>query len=1056
MKKQDELKLDIISGIDEKIIDEVTDKRISLSKMLGGALVKTRKRFMAIGISAASLVLVFGVLAVILIPLLGRDIPVYQGMTVRNKSARSLHIDETYLQGSDIMLLSSPVSAADEHKKDEHKGHDEHLKNNVEDLVTIEVITDETVKYYVQPGETFIIEIHISNPDNFEIQSFTLNGKKYANYMFEEGSTMELLLLEVTAPKKPGYVEYTIDAIKYIDGTEIKDVDMSKGNKSVKVGVAYTSAPSASVTVVSVLPDSVKLSVDVIDRYSLTSEKELSIYLSDGEKIIASKPLKVGKNEVTFDGLTMSKTYEYGVAAVFDMIDGKDLRKEWLCKDKITTAGIYGFENVLATQNSISFEITKLGDNGKVTSVSLYDAATDLLVASGDASTKEFSNLLSGHTYNLYVDFTYTLDGKEISEWSAVKNIQTAPYLEFVSCSVVNTSAISEGDTIFLQININNPNKVVFKTVVINGKSYDVVKNTSTDSMLVCEIVNKGQFEGGETLLTVEKIISELGGKSYTFEPREGNSASVFINGKLEVKGFEAVVLKNGEYVKTDYYFPDDKAYLMLTLSNKTGYSVDSLKTGGGEHSSELIKIDDEHYLLEIKSVGRSVCWVSEVRYSSKGLQKTELCYIECEVFGLADNDVHYVSSPDDLLNMNKNNYYELTGDIDLSGKEWHGNEFSGVLDGKGYSVKNMSFVGTLTRDHGNLGLFSNASGIIMNLDMVGVRYIVKPSDSDIERPFGSIAGCAAGLTLENCTVDKTSFINIDSEGVAGLVGDSKGVGGLVGFCEGGRFINCSSSAFVSGKGTVGGIAGYLDYSSSIFINCENSGAVSGKCVVGGIAGGKDLDASMFDEGPVITFENCKNYGNISGENRISGIMGIGNFVQISNCANYGNISSSEGGAAGIVSCLESGNNTEIRFTKIKNCINYGSVVVEGEGYYAGGIVGFGSESTELEDCVNFGTVSGYEWVGGIIGATFDMNMAICQTTLTNCVNYGSVSGEKNCGSMAGRGKINLENCYVFGEGATLEDLNSKSFYTDTLGWDPSVWNLDDLDVEKGKYPTLK
>lgn len=38
----------------------------------------------------------------------------------------------------------------------------------------------------------------------------------------------------------------------------------------------------------------------------------------------------------------------------------------------------------------------------------------------------------------------------------------------------------------------------------------------------------------------------------------------------------------------------------------------------------------------------------------------------------------------------------------------------------------------------------------------------------------------------------------------------------------------------------------------------------------------------------------------------------------------------------------------------------------------------------------------------------------------------------------------------------TVNDLNSKSFYTNTLGWSEEIWNLDTLDYENGDYPTIK
>ena len=119
-------------------------------------------------------------------------------------------------------------------------------KNDVEELEDIDVIVDDTFRYYVTKGEIFTIEVHIDNPNDYEIQSFTLNGQKYANYMFKVGSTMELLLLDVEAPMTSGHLEYTIDAIKYIDGTEIKDVKIG-GEKTVKAGVKYDNEPTARI-----------------------------------------------------------------------------------------------------------------------------------------------------------------------------------------------------------------------------------------------------------------------------------------------------------------------------------------------------------------------------------------------------------------------------------------------------------------------------------------------------------------------------------------------------------------------------------------------------------------------------------------------------------------------------------------------------------------------------------------------------------------------------------------------------------------------------------------
>ena len=58
---------------------------------------------------------------------------------------------------------------------------------------------------------------------------------------------------------------------------------------------------------------------------------------------------------------------------------------------------------------------------------------------------------------------------------------------------------------------------------------------------------------------------------------------------------------------------------------------------------------------------------------------------------------------------------------------------------------------------------------------------------------------------------------------------------------------------------------------------------------------------------------------------------------------------------------------------------------------------------------------------------------------------------------------IFIENYSLFGSDApdeskpcTASQLNSKAFYTETLGWSEDVWDFSMLDVENGQYPVLK
>jgi len=76
---------------------------------------------------------------------------------------------------------------------------------------------------------------------------------------------------------------------------------------------------------------------------------------------------------------------------------------------------------------------------------------------------------------------------------------------------------------------------------------------------------------------------------------------------------------------------------------------------------------------------------------------------------------------------------------------------------------------------------------------------------------------------------------------------------------------------------------------------------------------------------------------------------------------------------------------------------------------------------------------------------------------ITNCTNSGEVSGQSCVGGICGYGDsaTTITNSYDF-TAEPDEKMNDKSFYTEVLGWDEEVWDLDDLDIENGKYPTLK
>ena len=154
-----------------------------------------------------------------------KQVPIYQGMTVSNDApvAESVRAFE----GDAVSMLNSPYI----HKNSivllgNGNGNGNGKKDNID--------VNGAGPYYAQKNEDIYIHVHIFNPDEFEILSFTLNDVKYSSYMFEKGSDLETLILKYNVGDIEGVQQYTIDAIKYVDGDRIKDVKM-EGEKTIEV-----------------------------------------------------------------------------------------------------------------------------------------------------------------------------------------------------------------------------------------------------------------------------------------------------------------------------------------------------------------------------------------------------------------------------------------------------------------------------------------------------------------------------------------------------------------------------------------------------------------------------------------------------------------------------------------------------------------------------------------------------------------------------------------------------------------------------------------------------
>lgn len=318
--------------------------------------------------------------------------------------------------------------------------------------------------------------------------------------------------------------------------------------------------------------------------------------------------------------------------------------------------------------------------------------------------------------------------------------------------------------------------------------------------------------------------------------------------------------------------------------------------------------------------------------------------------YGTAESP-YLISTKDDLLKIGYkgfgeedgedyfyNRVFQLTDDIDMENEPIKNlGSFRGLLDGNGYSLKNVNFTSAGEGYGNNVGLFASLNGGSTSeiyeakteedfaspycYDINGTKYVITSGAViDLTIESGTIYSNADGAVSPLGAGQNTAYVinvvnnaNIIAEGdayfIAGIVSGTKGTG-LV--------INCTNNGDITYTGSpesslvVGGITAQLyggssgaypdilrPYSASVY-GCVNNGDINATGRdVGGIVG----QTHGYDAALKKAIINCTNNGDISGMENVGGIIGrnssTGSTLYLLNNVNNGNVSLLEGGAEG-------------------------------------------------------------------------------------------------------------------------------------------------------------
>lgn len=405
-----------------------------------------------------------------------KQVPVYKGMTISDSFA-----------GTSATVASDDNGNHYGHFKGDHNDRDDEVDQNkpfedpnapsIENKAnsTLDVVGAAESIYYADKNQDIFITIRLSNPDSYEILSFTLNGKKYSNYMFEEGSDMENLVLKVNVGNVGGIHDYTIDAIKYIDGTDIKDVRMD-GDRTVKAGVRASDQTYVNVTNEQKSMTSISFDAQVVDLYSLIEKSGgyAKAVLYDGVNML-TKDIKVGeKTNIVFDNLTPNTVYQYGVVALYDNLSGNGAKLNTLYKKAVYTDTIVLFKDVQVGKESIEwgFVWNESFANKQMNAISLWQ--NDEKVQDVDVTATRLDGLKTDNEYTLKATYNNLQNQEETISIEFVTCAKAVPTVEIMNVQSTQTA-------ITFELNVTDTDNVgaITKIELLHGNDEPIVADTS-------------------------------------------------------------------------------------------------------------------------------------------------------------------------------------------------------------------------------------------------------------------------------------------------------------------------------------------------------------------------------------------------------------------------------------------------------------------------------------------------------------------------------------------------------------------------------------------------
>ena len=648
-------------------------------------------------------------------------VPEYTGMTIgstSNSKSGELLLENEKLTGLRSFVMSDIEVPDAENEGEDENVKDEKVEEEVKNSITVNAERTQN-EYYAKPNDTIEVHIHINNPDECAILLFRLNGVTYQTYQFKNGSNSTLIIVDYKLDDKSGFRELTIDNLKYVDNTDnlTKDCKMT-GADTIKVLVQHTNIPSITISDVEATFNTFSAKAELKDPLNLLQPNSAKLAVYEGETLVKAFDLAVGSNTIALDNLSMGKDYAYYAVGAYDVCDGKGAQAYVFDEGKVSTAEGFNFELTGTTKNNADFKLTKESEAATFEKVVLFDKDNNpIKEVATFAEEVSFDSLSSNTTYRAALYYSFTRSNEKIVRSVPINFDTLASEITISNFEIIN-DVVKPNEQINVSVEFVNPDNITITSFILNGEEWEVKGgNRTTVAQLYFTAPNKKNetFE-----VRFEAIGYTFNGKQYIQKVDGDYVGQVQISDVLGLisadfisEYSEPAVIKHGE------------TNLLLVFNNPSEYTISKVYLNTSNEAYTPIQISATEYIVSPGTVWQRLN-ISKFGYLVGGKEVEITANYDVDInASVASTNVNKITTASQLANIatsfgdnsdwGRGIIYQLQNDIDMAGITWKPFKFFGVLDGNGYTIKNLRIADSSSEPK-PFGMFTQIGGMIVNL----------------------------------------------------------------------------------------------------------------------------------------------------------------------------------------------------------------------------------------------------------------------------------------------------------------------------------------------------